>query len=188
MYPQGLDDGDLTLHNFDVVDEKTSLLKAEGGGLYHRMGSLGSLTMSLQPPPSQQSHPTSAQQLTHPAGTTPAAGTDNKPQVLISKEPSCESVQQPNTDKRSHGELLCFQVVSSRFFFFFAFHFTPLQCSFHFIKLFKRGTVPHDKIFRVQKIINILSYCEVALDTRQRSCEFLRNRIIICDCLVSCVS
>ena len=113
-----------------MVDEKTSLLKAEGGGLYHRLGSLGSLTMSLQPPPSQQSHPTSAQQLTHPAGTTPAAGTDNKPQVLISKEPSCESVQQPNTDKRSHGELLCLNVVSSRNFFFFAFF-----CSGFFISL-----------------------------------------------------
>ena len=153
VYPQGLDDGDLTLDNFDVVDEKTSLLKAEGGGLYHRLGSLGSLTMSLQPPPSQQSHPTSAQQLTHPAGTTPAAGTDNKPQVLISKEPSCESVQQPNTDKRSHGELLCFNVVSSRNIFCFF-----LLCSFHFIELFKRGTVPHDTNFKAKKIINILNY------------------------------
>ena len=107
-----------------MVDEKTSLLKAEGGGLYHRMGSLGSLTMSLQPPPSQQSHPTSAQQLSHPVAATPPVGTDNKPQVLISKEPSCESVQQPHTDKRSHGELLCFCVTSYHNIFcsFISFH------------------------------------------------------------------
>ncbi len=90
----------MTLDNFDVVDEKTSLLKAEGGGLYgHRVGSLGSLTMSLQPPPSQ---------LSQPAAAAATAATDNKPQVLISKEPSIESEQHPNVDKRSHGECICF--------------------------------------------------------------------------------
>ena len=130
-----MDDGDLTLDNFDVVDEKTSLLKAEDGGLYHRMGSLGSLTMSLQPPPSQQSHPASAQQLTHPAGTTAAAVTDNKPQVLISKEPSCESVRHPNTDKRSHGEWLRFSMRGT----LFCSVYSPLHCS---VSIYYSKTLP----------------------------------------------
>ncbi len=82
-----------------MVDEKTSLLKAEGGGLYQRAGSLGSLTVSLQPPPSQASHPAHHA----PAGATAPPAVDTKPQVLISKEPSVES-EQPNIDKRSHGE------------------------------------------------------------------------------------
>ena len=122
-----LDDGDLTLDNFDVVDEKTSLLKAEGG---YRMGSLGSLTMSLQPPPSQLSRPASAQQLSQPVsgvpGATPgvpgnpgapastpgAAGAalDGKQDPLAGRDANSETMPQLTThtaatDKKLHGEL-----------------------------------------------------------------------------------
>ncbi len=125
-----LDDGDLTLDNFDVVDEKTSLLKAEGG---YRMGSLGSLTMSLQPPPSQLSRPASAQQLSQPASgvpgavpggapgnpgapaSTPGAGgaLDGKQDPLAGRDANSETMPQliahttAATDKKLHGELCC---------------------------------------------------------------------------------
>ena len=48
-----MDDGENTLDNYDVVDEKTSLLKAEGGSIQKSRSGLGSVHQ-LQPPPDME--------------------------------------------------------------------------------------------------------------------------------------
>ena len=48
-----MDDGENTLDNYDVVDEKTSLLKAEDGSIQKSRSGLGSVHQ-LQPPPDME--------------------------------------------------------------------------------------------------------------------------------------
>ena len=86
----------MTLDNFEVVDEKTSLLKAEGGSLAHG-GSLVSLTGSTPAPAiSQLSRPASASQLNIGAGSMG----EN-----IAKTSSAESVP---VGERSGTRKLCY--------------------------------------------------------------------------------
>ena len=73
---QAMDDGELTLDNFDVIDEKTSLLKAEEA--IHRVGSAASLAESLAQ--SEMSHPVSTtglNRMTDGQGMTSGASSES---------------------------------------------------------------------------------------------------------------